>query len=301
MKIGYIGLGKMGANMCVRLLATRKYQLVVYDPNPHAVARIAAKNGAKGVESLADLVQELPSPRVVWMMVPHAEIDNVLRKITPLMQKGDIIVDAANAPYQETVRRERELKKKGVVFLDAGVSGGPGGALSGACVMVGGDKKAYEKLEPLLRDIAAKDAYGYFGPSGAGHFVKMIHNGIEYGMMQSLAEGFALLKKSPYKLDLIKLADLYNHKSVIESRLVGWLIDAYRSYGTDLKELSGSVGHTGEGAWTVEAGKKLKSPTPSITLALNFRKKSAKNPSYTGKILSGLRNAFGGHAAKQIQ
>ena len=297
MRIGYIGLGKMGAHMCERLLS-KGHEIVAFDPNEDAIKKIASK-GAESAKSGADIVKKLSTPRVVWLMVPHAHVSSVLDEIQPHLAKGDVVIDGGNSLYKESRERAAVLKRKGIFFLDAGISGGPKGALEGACVMVGGDKKSYEKLETLFRDIAAPNAYDYCGASGAGHFVKMVHNGIEYGMMQSLAEGFALLKKSPFKLNVLKVAHLYNHRSVIESRLVGWLIDAYEKYGQDLHELSGTVGHSGEGAWTVEAGKKLKSPTPSIELALNFRKKSSKNPSYIGKILSGLRHSFGGHAAKK--
>ena len=297
MKLGYIGLGKMGANMCERLLQQR-YSLVVYDSNKNVVKKLVRK-GAVDAASLTDLARKLSGPRVIWMMVPYGQIDSVLRSLTPRLRRGDIVIDGANAPYEKTIQRARALKRKGVTYLDTGISGGPSGARDGACVMVGGNKNAYNKLERLFRDVAVKDGYAYVGLSGAGHFVKMVHNGIEYGMMQSLAEGFALLRKSPFKLDLLEIAKLYNRRSVIESRLVGWLAGTYQAYGQDLKKLNGSVAHTGEGAWTVEAGKKLKSPTPSIELALNFRKKSAHNPSYAGKILSGLRNAFGGHSAKK--
>jgi len=228
-------------------------------------------------------------------MVPHQAVDAVLKELTPLLKKGDVVVDGGNSPYKESIRRARELEVKGINFLDAGVSGGPAGARNGACIMVGGNKEVFQKFESLFRDLSVPDGYGYMGRTGAGHFVKMVHNGIEYGMMQALAEGFAVMKASDFGLDLKKVADVYNHKSVIESRLMGWLRSAFVQYGEDLKDISGSAAQSGEGMWTVEAGKELEVPTPIIQAALDFRIQSQANPSYTGKLVSAMRNQFGGH------
>ncbi|MSR76594.1 MAG: 6-phosphogluconate dehydrogenase (decarboxylating), partial [Candidatus Ryanbacteria bacterium] len=184
-------------------------------------------------------------------------------------------------------------------FLDIGTSGGPAGARNGASLMIGGTREAFDRLEGLFQDLAVGGGYIYAGGAGAGHFIKMVHNGIEYGMMQALAEGFAILKASDYKLDLSEVAAVYNHGSVIESRLTGWLQDALEIYGDDLSEISGSVAHTGEGMWTVDAARELNIKAKVIEDALQFRIESEKNPSYTGKILSALRNRFGGHAAKK--
>jgi len=199
------------------------------------------------------------------------------------------------------MRRGRELEGRGIDFLDAGTSGGPAGARTGACIMVGGKRSVYEKFEQLFRDLSADKGYGYMGKSGAGHFVKMVHNGIEYGMMQALAEGFAVMKESSFELDLAKIADLYNHQSVITSRLVGWLENAYEQHGADLKGISGTAAQSGEGMWTVEAAKELGIPVPVIEGALSFRLASEEKPSYTGKIISALRNQFGGHEAGEKQ
>jgi 6-phosphogluconate dehydrogenase len=193
------------------------------------------------------------------------------------------------------MRRARELEEKGIHFLDVGVSGGPRVARNGACIMVGGRKEIFKRFKSLFRDLSVRGGYGYMGKPGAGHFVKMVHNGIEYGMMQALAEGFAVMKDSPFDLDLNKVAEIYNHRSVIESRLVDWLKKAFEQYGEDLNEISGSVSHSGEGVWTVEAAKEFGIPIPIIEGALNFRIESQNNPTYTGKILSALRNQFGGH------
>ncbi|HEX9859864.1 MAG TPA: decarboxylating 6-phosphogluconate dehydrogenase [Nitrospirota bacterium] len=297
MKLGYIGLGKMGYNM-VELLLEKGHGIVAYNRHPEPVRKIAER-GAQAAESVRSLVLALEPPRLVWLMVPHQAVDDVLNELTPLLARGDTVVDGGNSPYEESTRRAKELKGKGIELLDAGVSGGPGGARRGACIMVGGNEEVFRKYEGLFRDASVEGGYGYFGPAGAGHFVKMVHNGIEYGMMQALAEGFAIMKASPFAFDLVKIADLYNHRSVVESRLVGWLKDAYEQYGTDLAGVSGSAAQSGEAVWTVEAAVKLGIPAPIIAGALDFRLQSQKNPSYTGKIISALRNQFGGHEVEE--
>ena len=293
MKMGYVGLGKMGFNMVERLLE-KGYQVAVFDPNRDAVHAIS-KRGAEPTDSLASLAQVVPQPRLVWLMVPHQAVDNVIAGLLPFLSKGDTLVDGGNSPYKESIRRARELEKQGVAFLDAGVSGGPAGARSGACIMVGGRKEVFQRYEALFQDLSVENGYGYMGNAGAGHFVKMVHNGIEYGMMQALAEGFAVMQSSPLSLDMVKIADVYNHKSVIESRLVGWLKEALEQYGDALQGISGSVDYTGEGDWTVEAAKELGIPVPVIEHALAFRVESHRTPSYTGQLLSAMRHQFGGH------
>jgi 6-phosphogluconate dehydrogenase len=296
MKLGYVGLGKMGYNM-VELLLDRKYEVVAYNRSEEPVRKIAQR-GARPAGSLKEIVSALAQPRLIWIMVPHQAVDAVLTELTPLLTKGDTVIDGGNSPYKDSIRRAKELEARGIDFLDAGVSGGPAGARTGACIMVGGRKEVFQKFESLFRDLSVPDGYGYMGNAGAGHFVKMVHNGIEYGMMQALAEGFAIMRASPFQLNLGTIADLYNHKSVIESRLVGWLRSAFVQYGEELKDISGSVGQSGEGMWTVEAGKELGVPLPVIQGALDFRLQSQKNPSYTGKLVSAMRNQFGGHAVK---
>jgi 6-phosphogluconate dehydrogenase len=293
MKLGYIGLGKMGYNM-VELLLDKGHEVVVYNRSAGPAQKIAQR-GAQPADSIHALVTALTPPRLVWLMVPHQVVDDVLKNIVPLLAKNDVVIDGGNSPYKETIRRAAELEKKGVDFLDAGTSGGPRGARTGACIMVGGSKEVFRKHEQLFRDLSTENGYAYLGKSGAGHFVKMVHNGIEYGMMQALAEGVAVLKVSSFGLDMVKVADLYNHRSVIESRLVGWLKTAFEQYGTDLREVSGSVAQSGEGMWTVEAAKELGIPVPVIKGALDFRIESQKNPSYTGQVVSALRHQFGGH------
>jgi 6-phosphogluconate dehydrogenase len=293
MEIGYVGLGKMGFNMVQRLLEKR-HTVVAFDQNREAVGDIAAR-GAKPAASVTSLAASLTSPKLVWVMVPHRAVDAVLAELVPHLTQGDTVIDGGNSPYKESMRRADELEKKGINFLDAGTSGGPAGARTGACIMVGGKKEVFQKYEKIFLDLSVENGYAYLGPSGAGHFVKMVHNGIEYGMMQALAEGVAVLKASPFGLDMVKVADLYNHRSVIESRLVGWLKTALEQYGADLKGVSGSAAQSGEGMWTVEAANELGIPVPIIKGALDFRLQSRENPSYTGQVVSALRHQFGGH------
>ena len=297
MQVGYIGLGKMGFNMVERLLE-KGHQVVAFDRDKAAADAIAEK-GAQSSGSLTALVGSLTAPRVVWLMVPHQAVDAVLRDLTPLLGKGDAVIDGGNSPYKESMRRASELETKGIDFLDAGVSGGPSGARSGACVMVGGRKDIFKRFEIIFRDISVTGGYAYMGKAGSGHFVKMVHNGIEYGMMQALAEGFSVMNASDFKLDLAMIADLYNHRSVIESRLVDWLKKAYDQYGRELSSVSGSAAQSGEGMWTVDAAKELGVAVPVIEGSLEFRLQSQKNPSYTGRIISALRNQFGGHEVRK--
>jgi 6-phosphogluconate dehydrogenase len=293
MKLGYIGLGKMGFNMVERLLE-KGHEVVVFGRNEEVVRDIS-KRGAEQASSLQFLTSVLPAPRLIWLMIPYQAVEEVLEKLIPFLDKGDTIIDGGNSPYKESIRRAKELEKRKIYFLDVGVSGGPSGARNGACIMVGGRKDIFKKFRKLFRDLSVRGGYGYMGKSGAGHFVKMVHNGIEYGMMQAIAEGFALMKNSPFELSLTKVAEIYNHRSVIESRLVDWLRKTFEQNGEGLDEISGSVAHSGEGVWTVEAAKELGVPIPIIEGALNFRIESQRNPSYTGRILSALRNQFGGH------
>jgi 6-phosphogluconate dehydrogenase len=245
------------------------------------------------------------APRIVWMMITAGKsVDELLfgkQGIAKRLKRGDIIIDAGNSFFEDTVRRAKRLHKIGIRFVDVGFSGGPAGARHGGSLMIGADRKTFEYLEPLFEDLSVPLGYSHFGSAGAGHFVKMVHNGIEYGMMQSLAEGFALMKRSPFALDLEKIARIYNRGSVIESRLVGWMEDAFRIYGEGLKDVSGTVAATGEGEWTVKTGKNWNMKLPAIEDAFKFRVRSKRSPSYMGKILSALRNRFGGHAIGQTQ
>lgn len=297
MQLGYIGLGKMGLGMVQNLLE-KGHEIVATDSSTDACSA-ASQSGARVFGSAVEVVKALEGRRVVWLMVPHQAVDSVLEEISPFLQVGDIVVDGGNSNYKKTIKRAALMAEKNVVYLDAGVSGGPKGARNGACVMVGGDRGVFEELEPLFRDMSADGAYGHFGKSGAGHFVKMVHNGIEYGMMQAIGEGFEVLKKSDFNLDLTEVARVYNERSVIESRLIGWLKNAYKEHGEDLEDISGSVKHSGEGLWTVETAKELGVPVEVIEGSLDFRERSTENPSYTGQVVSALRNQFGGHEVKK--
>jgi 6-phosphogluconate dehydrogenase len=314
----------MGAGLA-RQLHEKGWRVVAYNRNLEKVAEIE-KEGIEGARSIDELVAGLrikdkglriDKPIIVWLMVTAGKpVDEFLfgsstrlgvkrGGLVSKLKKGDIIIDGGNSFFEDTVRRSKLLAKKGIKFLDAGVSGGPSGARNGACVMVGGNITTFTTLEQLFADMSVPGGYAHFGPAGSGHFVKMVHNGIEYGMMQSIAEGFALMKKSPFKLDLQKIAKLYNNGSVIESRLVGWLESGFQKFGIELKDVSGSIAYTGEGEWTVKTAKKWKMKLPTIEDSFKFRVKSKKSPprpgsgqAYMGKILSTLRNQFGGHATK---
>ncbi len=295
--IGYIGLGKMGLNMVSRL---QRFGWNVVATDPDAGARQKATEiGAMAVDSAAEVVKKLRGPKIIWLMVPHQAVDAVLTDIIPLLHAGDMVIDGGNSFYKDSVRRYQELHAKGIHFLDVGVSGGPSGARDGACLMIGGEQEIFTQHEHLFRDIATRNGYAYMGKAGSGHFVKMVHNGIEYGMMQAIGEGFAVMKNSEFEIDLEKVANLFNHGSVIESRLVGWLREAYGNYGESLADISGSVAASGEGKWTVDAAVELGIPVPVIQAALQFRTDSQDSPSYTGQIVSALRNQFGGHDVKK--
>ncbi|MFZ2189334.1 MAG: glucose-6-phosphate dehydrogenase [Candidatus Magasanikiibacteriota bacterium] len=296
-RIGIIGLGKMGGNLARRLI-DKGWYVVGYNRTAE-VTRQMAKENLNAVYSLEDMIKKLPSPRIIWLMLPNGKpIDETLfgkEGIVKKLDKGDIIIDGGNSYFKDTTVRANKLKKLGIKFLDAGVSGGPGGARNGACIMIGGEKKLFEHCEPIFKDMSQVNGYQFFSGAGAGHFVKMIHNGIEYGMMQAIGEGFNVLKKSDYKLDLHRIADIYNEGSVIESRLVGWLHEAFHTYGTNLEKISGKVSHSGEGEWTIKTAKAMKIKTKVIEESLKFRKQSQKNPDYTGQIVSALRGQFGQH------
>ena len=300
-EIAVIGLGKMGGGI-VRHLLEKGWKVRGYNRSEDVMHQLGSEGMHEAVSPGA-LISQLETPRIIWLMVPAGKpVDDLLfgkDGIAKQLSKGDIVIDGGNSYYEDSIRRANKIKKLGLKYIDVGFSGGPSGARNGGCLMIGGDEASFRILEPLFRDLAVKDGYQFFKGAGAGHFVKMVHNGIEYGMMQALAEGFALLKKSKYKLDLTRVADIYNHRSVIESRLVGWLKGAFEEHGEDLKNISGTVGHLGEGEWTVKTGKKLGVPLKVIEDAFKFRLQSVKKPSYTGKLLSALRGQFGGHSTKR--
>ena len=269
------------------------------------VARLVSKgwevlafdvSGKGNVKAIEEMIQRLKKPRIIWMMVPAGRtVDQVLRSLSSVLTRGDVVIDGGNSFFKDSVLRSVKLKKRGVHYLDAGISGGPVSIKQGRfAIMVGGEKGMYEKVKPLFRALSDTQS-GYMGKSGAGHFAKMIHNGIEYGMMQALAEGFTILKKSPFKFRLYDVAGVYSQNSIVTSGLVNWLREGFKEYGEDLKKASGIVAHTGEGEWTVKIAKELKISVPVIKGAFDFRIQSKKKPSFTGKILSTLRAVFGGH------
>ena len=305
MKIGYIGLGKMGLGM-VKLLLENGHEVVATDPNELA-RKEAEAAGAETVESLNEFEEKLTGEKFIWIMVPHNIVDNILSDLSVFLKPGDVVMDGGNSNYQETVRRGKKLQEKGLIFMDVGVSGGPSGARNGACMMIGGARDKFDKYEQLFKDLSIEGGYAYMGDTGAGHYVKMVHNGIEYGMMQAIGEGFEILKESRFDLDLQEVSRIYNTGSVIESRLVGWLENAYKQEGVELSAISGQVSHSGEGQWTVaeakncfgKDGSSKNIPAPVIEASFQFRLDSTGNPSYTGQVVSALRNQFGGHSVKK--
>ena len=299
-EMGYVGLGKMGKNMVFRML-DHGWKIVAYNRTQDVVKEVEVK-GAVGAVDLKDLVSKMEAPRVVWVMVSHSAVDEVLNELLPLLEKGDTVIDGGNSPYKETIRRAGEISAMGIKFMDIGVSGGPGGSLNGACMMAGGDKDLYDDLAitGFFADTCVSEGFGYMGPHGAGHFVKMVHNGIEYGMMQSIAEGYDLLRHTKeFDLDLEHVTDVYSHGSVITSRLVSWLLDGIKKYGKDLNAISGKASASGEGKWTVEAGEPEGIKMPAIQSALDLRQASQAKPSYQGKITSTMRGEFGQHLVKR--
>ncbi len=302
MKIGYLGLGKMGENMVMRLLE-QGIEVVAWNRSSQPLDEVAAA-GAIATTDPVNLVSKLEVPRIVWLMFPAGEItDEFINQLIPLLSPGDLVIDGANSFYEDTIRRAKLLAEKSIRFMDIGVSGGPGGARTGACLMVGGKKADYEEVLPLIKAASAPNAYCYMGPVGAGHFTKMVHNGIEYGMMESIAEGFAVLKKSPFKIDLRAAADIYQHRSVVESRLMGWLKEALDE-DENLAETSSLIGATGEGEWTVKTAQKLDVNTPVIADSFRVRTESAKvaeesADGFRNKAVSAMRGKFGQHKVKK--
>jgi len=295
-KLGFVGFGRMGGNMVKRLL-DRGHEVSVYARRAEVRAE-AAGLGASPASSIADLVGHLASPRVVWLMIPAGQaVDATLGELTALLSRGDIIVDGGNSWYRDSVRRAGAARARGLEFIDAGTSGGIWGLAIGYCLMVGGTPEAVRVVEPAFRDLAPERGYLHVGPSGAGHFVKMIHNGIEYGMMQAYAEGFAVLHDGPYKIDLRAVSDLWNHGSVVRSWLLELAERAFRN-DPDLRTLRGYVEDSGEGRWTVQEAIDRNIPAPVITLSLLQRLRSRQEENFGDKVLAALRNQFGGHAVR---
>jgi len=286
-KLGMIGLGRMGGNMTKRL---RKggHKVQTYDP--------ALPSTAKSLEAL---VRQLEAPRTLWTMVPSGKVtEDTFRALLGLVEPGDTIVDGGNSNFRDSKRRAGEAFAKGVNFVDAGVSGGIWGLKEGYCLMVGGDAAVVKRHEPIFRTLAPKDGYAHVGPAGAGHFVKMVHNGIEYGLMQAYAEGFEVMSKSEYDLDLEAISGIWRYGSVVRSWLLDLLHDALGKGGNELEHIAGYVEDSGEGRWTIAEAIREDVPVPVITAALYARFASRQDESFAAKITAALRNEFGGHAIK---
>lgn len=305
MKIGYVGLGKMGKNMVLRLLEQGQ-EVVAWNRSPGPLEEVI-KAGALGAESLEDLVKKLRNDGdevVIWLMLPAGEVtDEHIDKLLPLLSKDDLIIDGANSFYKDTLRRAEKIKPTGVHFMDIGVSGGPAGARNGACMMIGGDREDVERIMEVVKVGSAPEAYGHFGPVGSGHFAKMVHNGIEYGMMEAIGEGAAILKHGPFKLDLAEIFRVYQHRSVIESRLVEWTQEALTE-DPDLTEISSEIKTSGEGEWTVQVARELGVDVPVIEDSLKVRQGSINDTEdspdgFRNKVVSAQRGRFGQHPVKK--
>lgn len=297
MKIGFVGLGKMGGNMVERLL-TRGHTVAVYDRSEEAINR-AGEKGAETAQSLNDLVTKLPERKVIWLMVPSGPpVDESLEALMPIMNPGDILIDGGNSYWKETQQRAQRVNAAGMHWVDCGTSGGVWGLSNGYCLMYGGDRKACDHLQPVFQALAPPDGARYVGPSGAGHFVKMVHNAIEYGMMQAYAEGFEIMKNSPFNVDLHEISQLWQQGSVVRS----WLLElTERALRDDpaLSQVQGYVQDSGEGRWAVQSAIDFDTPAPVITMSLFARFQSRQKDSFAMKLLSALRNQFGGHAVKK--
>ena len=294
MKVAMIGLGKMGYNLALNLL-DHGHQVIAHDRNLELVQQISDE-GAVGIHSLEDVVQQLEQPRVIWLMVPHGDVtESVVKTLEPMLEKGDILIDGGNSNYKDSIRLGSQLMERGIHFLDCGTSGGVEGARNGICTMIGGNKEGFEIIEPVLKDLSVENGYFYTGKLGSGHYLKMIHNGIEYGMMQAIAEGFDILDKSEFDYDFEGVAKVWNNGSVIRSWLMELTESAF-SKDPKLEEIKGIMHSSGEGKWTVESALDLKVPAPVITMSLLMRYRSLEDDTFTGKVVAALRNEFGGHA-----
>ena len=298
MRLAMIGLGRMGGNMSERLMKGG-HEVVVSDRAPEVVQRYVSQ-GAIGVTSTSEIISKLKSPRIVWIMVPAGKpVDETIASLLPGMGKGDVIIDGGNSNYHDSMRRAAELQGRGIQFVDSGTSGGIWGLANGYCLMIGASQEAFTLCEPIFKTLAPPDGYAHMGPPGSGHYVKMIHNGIEYGMLQAYAEGYEILHASrDFKLDLHKIAAVWNHGSVVRSWLNELAEEALEKDG-ELSGLRGYVEDSGEGRWTVQEAIDLDVPAPVITLSLLTRLRSRQTDSFSAKVIAALRNEFGGHAVKK--
>jgi 6-phosphogluconate dehydrogenase len=299
MQIGMVGLGRMGMNMAIRLVKGG-HDVVAFNRTSDKVDEIV-KEGATGAYSLEELVKKLAAPRFVWLMLPAGKIvDDHIESLSSLLQKGDTIIDGGNSFYKDTLRRSESLKIAGINYLDVGVSGGIWGLKVGYCQMIGGDEEVFAQLEPAIATLAPKDGYLYCGPSGAGHFVKMVHNGIEYGMLEAYGEGFAIMNASAYarELNFSKVAHLWNQGSVVRSWLLELAEDAFKK-DPSLSRIKGYVEDSGEGRWTILQAIEESVPAPVLALSLFERFRSRETDSFSDKLIAALRNEFGGHGVKK--
>jgi 6-phosphogluconate dehydrogenase len=289
-KLGMVGLGRMGGNMVERL-RERGHELATY-----------ARSGGGTADSLEELVAQLDAPRAVWLMIPAgAPTEEAFQGLLELCAPGDVIVDGGNSNFRDSQRRAREASQHGLGFLDAGVSGGIWGREVGYCLMVGGEQEAVARLEPVFTDLAPENGYAHVGPSGAGHFVKMVHNGIEYGLMQAYGEGFEILNASEFDLDLTGIAGIWRYGSVVRSWLLELLYAAFEQDGSALEGIAGYVEDSGEGRWTVFEAINESIPAPAISAALFARFASRQDESFAAKVNAALRNQFGGHAIRAVE
>ena len=297
MQLGFIGLGKMGANMVQRLL-NDGHNIVVYDRSTEAMNSLAEK-GATAVNSLAEMVEKLEHPCAIWIMVPSGgPVTNTIAELKPLLSAGDILIDGGNSNYKDTLSRGADLKESGLHYMDVGTSGGIWGLKLGYCMMIGAETEDFQRLEPIFKTLAPENGYMHVGALGAGHYSKMIHNGIEYGMMEAYGEGFEILRASGFNYDLGKLSNLWMNGSVIRSWLLELCGNAF-ARDPDLEQIRGYVEDSGEGRWTIMEAIDKNVPAPALTLALMIRFRSRQQDSFSAKVIAALRNEFGGHGVKK--
>ena len=287
----------MGYNLALNL-KNHQHKVTAFDIARENVDKIS-KEGIEGAYSLEELCSKLSGRKVIWVMVPSGSpVDQVIAELKPFLNPHDIIIDGGNSNYKDSVVRHRKLKEEGIDFLDCGTSGGLTGALNGACTMIGGDKEVFDYCEPIFKDVSIEKGYLYTGAAGSGHYVKMVHNGIEYGMMQAIAEGFEVLNKSEYDIDYKEVARVWNHGSVVRSWLMELTESAFRK-DEQLEGIRGVMHSSGEGKWTIETALDLGVPTPVIALSQMMRYRSQENDTFSGKVVAALRNEFGGHKVEK--
>ncbi len=298
MEIGFYGLGRMGGNMVTRLV--QGGHKVIASNRSRGPVDLAAQHGAIPAYSLEELVSKVEdSPKAVWIMVPQGQpVDDTIEHLLTLLKPGDIIIDGGNSWYKDTVRRAQMVTARGYHYMDCGTSGGVWGLKVGYSLMIGGERPVFERLEPIFKTLAPENGYDYFGASGAGHLVKMVHNGIEYGMLQAYGEGFEILKASPYGLNLLDITRVWNHGSVVRSWLLELAELAFEAEGSDLATIKGYVEDSGEGRWTIWEAMERNVPAPIITGSLFERFHSRQQESFSAKVIAALRNQFGGHAVQ---